>query len=349
VEQRNPKKISHSAINHFLRNRRNSFGHINDLIEDVDSKTQTVRDEQKVIEDNKENEHREHNVEQYEIQLEWLDDQETSSKTYLKQPNIGTSPSDNLAELQSSSKGTSIRNITNNERHTDYESKAANKTFRSTRQDENHSTSETNNKDTFNPIPLSLNEGPQRFLEDIFKHLNIDEQQERTRPVPFSRPQGSRDSHGQTRVQKHPKSKQQPRRERPRRKQPLKTKEQKHHKKQWKNGEVKHQASDKATLDTESQNHIPFQGKGDNEDGTTIDSWIREVKSHFNLAKTPEEDHPETLQFWLEGRAKDFYWAKRLPLLAKGKDLNLDEFLKQLRKHIVPATEKAGNGKNGTT
>jgi hypothetical protein len=84
-----------------------------------------------------------------------------------------------------------------------------------------------------------------------------------------------------------------------------------------------------------------FSGKGDNEDGTTIDSWIREVKSHFNLAKTPEEDHPETLQFWLEGRAKDFYWAKRLPLLAKGKDLNLDEFLKQLRKHIVPATEES--------
>jgi hypothetical protein len=84
-----------------------------------------------------------------------------------------------------------------------------------------------------------------------------------------------------------------------------------------------------------------FTGKGDNEDGTNIDSWIREVKSHFNLAKTPEKDHPETLQFWLEGRAKDFYWAKRLPLLAKGKDLNLDEFLKQLRKHIVPATEES--------
>jgi hypothetical protein len=84
-----------------------------------------------------------------------------------------------------------------------------------------------------------------------------------------------------------------------------------------------------------------FSGKGDNEDGTTIDSWIREVKSHFNLAKIPKEDHPETLQFWLEGRAKDFYWAKRLPLLAKGKDLNLDEFLKQLRKHIVSATEES--------
>jgi hypothetical protein len=47
------------------------------------------------------------------------------------------------------------------------------------------------------------------------------------------------------------------------------------------------------------------------------------------------------MQFWLEGRAKDFYWAKRLPLLAKGKDLNLDEFLKQLTKHIVPATEES--------
>jgi hypothetical protein len=115
---------------------------------------------------------------------------ETSSKTYLKQPNIGTSPSDDLAELQSSSTETSIRNTTNNERHTDYESKAANKTFRSTRQDENNSTSETNNKETFNPKPLSLNEGPQHFLEDIFKHLNIDEQQERTRPVPSSRPTG---------------------------------------------------------------------------------------------------------------------------------------------------------------
>jgi hypothetical protein len=82
-------------------------------------------------------------------------------------------------------------------------------------------------------------------------------------------------------------------------------------------------------------------GKGDNEDGTAIDSWIREVKSHFNLAKTPEEDHPETLQFWLEGRAKDYYWAKRQPLLDKGKDLNLNEFLKQLRKYIVPAEEES--------
>jgi hypothetical protein len=124
----------------------------------------------------------------------------TSLKTYLKQPNIGTSPSDDLAELQSSSTETSIRNTTNNGGHTDYESKAANKTFRRTRQDGNHSTAETNNKDTFNPKPLSLNEGPQRFLEDIFKHLNIDEQQERTRPAPSSRPQGSRDSRCQARV-----------------------------------------------------------------------------------------------------------------------------------------------------
>jgi hypothetical protein len=101
---------------------------------------------------------------------------ETSSKTYLKQPNIGTSPSDDLAELQSSSTETSIRNTTNNERHTDYELKAANKTFRSTRQDENNSISETNNKETFNPKSLSLNEGPQRFLEDchgVGRDINV--------------------------------------------------------------------------------------------------------------------------------------------------------------------------------
>jgi hypothetical protein len=114
---------------------------------------------------------------------------ETSSKTYLKQPNIGTSPSDDLAELQSSLTEKRNRNTSNNERHTDYESKAANKTFRNTRQDGNNSTSDTNNKETFNPKPLSLNEGPQRFLEDIFKHLSIEGQQERTRPVPSSRPQ----------------------------------------------------------------------------------------------------------------------------------------------------------------
>jgi hypothetical protein len=186
---------------------------------------------------------------------------ETSSKTYLKQPNIGTSPSDHLAELQSSSTETSIRNTTNNERHTDYELKAANKTFRSTRQDENNSISETNNKETFNPTPLSLNEGPQRFLEDIFKHLNIDGQQERIRPVPSPRPQGSRDSRYQAQVQNHPKSKELPQRERQRSKQPLRTKEQNHHRKQWKNGEVKHQALDKATPDTESQNRVPLQVK----------------------------------------------------------------------------------------
>jgi hypothetical protein len=151
---------------------------------------------------------------------------ETSLETYLKQPNIGTSPSDDLAELQSSSTETSIRNISNNGRHTDYESKAVNKTSRSTKQDENNSTSETNNKEmnnkeTFNPKPLSLNEGPQHFLEDIFKHLNIEGQQERTRPVPSSQPQGLRNYRCQARVQKHPKNKQQPRKERQRSKQPL--------------------------------------------------------------------------------------------------------------------------------
>jgi hypothetical protein len=186
---------------------------------------------------------------------------ETSSRTYLKQPNIGTSPSDDLAEPQSSSTETSIRNATNNERSMDYESKAANKTLRSTRQDENNSTSDTNSKETFNPKPLSLNEGLQHFLEDIFKHLNIDEQQERTRPVSSSQQPGLRNYRCQARVQKHPKSKKQPQRERQRSKRPLRTKEQNHHRKQWKNGEVKHQASDKATPDTESQNHVPLQVK----------------------------------------------------------------------------------------
>jgi hypothetical protein len=184
---------------------------------------------------------------------------ETFSKTYLKQPNIGTSPSDDLAESQSSSTETSIRNTTNNERHTDYELKAANKTFRSTRQDENNTTSETNNKETFNLKPIGLNEGPPHFLKDIFKHLNIDGQQKRTRPVPISRPQGSWDSRCQARVQKHPKSKQRPERERQRSKRPLRIKEQNHHRKQWTNGGVKHKASDKVTQDTESQNHVPLQ------------------------------------------------------------------------------------------
>jgi hypothetical protein len=68
----------------FLKKQKEQLGHINDLIEDVDSKTQTVRDKQKVIEDNKENEHREHNVEQYEIQLEWLDDQRDLLKDLLE-------------------------------------------------------------------------------------------------------------------------------------------------------------------------------------------------------------------------------------------------------------------------
>jgi TolA-binding protein len=163
-----------------LKKQQEQLRHIYDLIEDVDSKIQTVRDEQKVIEDNKENEHREHNLNNTRFNLSGWMTKDTSLKTYLKQPNIGTSPSDDLAELQSSSTGTSIRNTTNNERHTDYELKAANKTFRSTRQDENNSSSETNNKETFNPKPLSLNEGLQHFLEDIFKHLKIDGQQEQT-------------------------------------------------------------------------------------------------------------------------------------------------------------------------
>jgi hypothetical protein len=68
----------------FLKKQEEQLRHIYDLIEDVDSKPHTVRDEQKVIEDNKENEHREHNVEQYEIQLEWLDDQRDLLKDLLE-------------------------------------------------------------------------------------------------------------------------------------------------------------------------------------------------------------------------------------------------------------------------
>jgi hypothetical protein len=68
----------------FLKKQKEQLRHIYDLIEDVDSKTQTVRDEQKVIEDNKENEHREYNVEQYQIQLEWLDDQRDLLKDLLE-------------------------------------------------------------------------------------------------------------------------------------------------------------------------------------------------------------------------------------------------------------------------
>jgi hypothetical protein len=62
-----------------------------------------------------------------------------------------------------------------------------------------------------------------------------------------------------------------------------------------------------------------FTGAGDNEDGNTIDSWIREVKAHFNLAKTPEKDHATTLQFWLVGRAKDYYWAKTATIIGQTK------------------------------
>jgi hypothetical protein len=70
--------------NLFLKKPKEQLRHIYDLIEDVDSKTQTVRDKQKVIEHSKESEHRGHNVEQYEIQLEWLDDQRDLLKDLLK-------------------------------------------------------------------------------------------------------------------------------------------------------------------------------------------------------------------------------------------------------------------------
>jgi hypothetical protein len=150
VEQTNPTKISNSAINHSLTKQKEQLRHIYDLIEDVDSKTQTVRDEQKVIEDNKENEHREHNVEQYEIQLEWLDDQRDLLKDLLAATQHWYRSIRRLSRyFNLPQQRTSIRNTTNNERHTDYESKAANKTYRSTRQDENNSTSDTNNKETF--------------------------------------------------------------------------------------------------------------------------------------------------------------------------------------------------------
>jgi hypothetical protein len=68
----------------FQKKQKEQLKHIYDLIEDVASKTQIVRNEQKVIEDNKESEHREHYVEQYEIQLGWLDDQRDLLKDLLE-------------------------------------------------------------------------------------------------------------------------------------------------------------------------------------------------------------------------------------------------------------------------
>jgi hypothetical protein len=156
VEQRNPTKISNSAINHFLRNKRNSLRHINDLIEDVDSKTQTVRDEQRVIEDNKENEHREHNVEQYEIQLEWLDDQRDLLKDLLEATQHWHKSIRRLSRTSIFSDREKKRKYFKQRAAYDYGSKAANKTFRNTRQDENNSTSDTNNKETMELVVTLL-------------------------------------------------------------------------------------------------------------------------------------------------------------------------------------------------
>jgi hypothetical protein len=84
VEQKESDEDITLGNKSFLKKQEEQLRHINDLIEDVDSKTQTVRDEQKLIEDKKENEHREHNVEQYEIQLEWLDNPRDLLKDLLE-------------------------------------------------------------------------------------------------------------------------------------------------------------------------------------------------------------------------------------------------------------------------
>jgi hypothetical protein len=64
-----------------------------------------------------------------------------------------------------------------------------------------------------------------------------------------------------------------------------------------------------------------FTGKGDHEDGTAIDSWIRAVKAHFNLAKTPEKDHPETFAILAGRTSKGLLLGKAATTIGQRKGL----------------------------
>jgi hypothetical protein len=308
----------------FLKKQKEQLRHIHDLIEDVDSKTQTVRDEQKVIEDNKENKHREHNVEQYEIQLEWLDDQRDLLKDLLEATQHWYKSIRRLSR-------TSI--FLDRDKHQKYYKQRAACRLRVESCEQNLQKHQAGRKQ------LNLRDEQQR---DVQPETPKPERRTTTFPggyiqTPEYRRTAGTDptsslfpTTGFAEFSLSGSSTKTPEEQTTAAK--GKTKEQTTI--ENKGTEPPQEAMEERRSQTPgfeesySGYRVPkphtFTGKGDNEDGTTIDSWIREVKSHFNLAKTPEKDHPETLQFWLEGRAKDFYWAKRLPLLAKGKDLNLD-------------------------
>jgi hypothetical protein len=273
----------------FLKKQKEQLRHIYDLIEDVDSKTQTVRDEQKVIEDNKENEYREHNVEQYEIQLEWLDDQRDLLKDLLEATQHW------YKSIRRLSRYSIFRNRDKHQKC--YKQRAAYR-LRVESSEQNLQKHQVGRKQ------LNLRHEQQR---DVQPETPKPERRTTTFPGGYIHTPEYRRTAGTD-----PTSSLFPTTEFPGLSlsdSSTKTPEEQTTAAKGKTKEqttIENQGTEppqEAMEERRSQTpgigqrysgyRVPkprtLQGEGDNEDRTTIDSWIREVKSHFNLEKTPKK------------------------------------------------------------
>ena len=81
-----------------------------------------------------------------------------------------------------------------------------------------------------------------------------------------------------------------------------------------------------------------FTGKNDDQDAAVVDAWIREMKDFIRMSKIKDmADQITVLQYFLSGVAKEFY-ASRRDLETAEEPLTLDEFLRDLKAHVVPYT-----------
>ena len=81
-----------------------------------------------------------------------------------------------------------------------------------------------------------------------------------------------------------------------------------------------------------------FSGKGDDQDAARVDTWIQEMKDFLDLSGIKDENlKVVTMQYFLSETAKDFYSTKR-QTATPDKPLRIDEFLTELKQHVVPST-----------
>ena len=81
-----------------------------------------------------------------------------------------------------------------------------------------------------------------------------------------------------------------------------------------------------------------FTGKGEDQDAARVDTWIQEMKDFLDLSGIKNEQLKIiTAQYFLSDTAKDFYATKRATA-TQDKPLRIDEFLEELKQHVVPST-----------